>query len=110
MKKTWCSILAAIALAICFSGSALSQETTGSIVGTVKDSSGGAVAGATVTVSDATKNVTVRTATTNADGEFTLPNLLVSVYNLTIEAPNFKKSLQKDVKIDVGQRRSLDVV
>ena len=110
MKNTWCSILAILALIFCISGLAAAQETTGTIVGTVKDNNGGAVAGATITIADATKNVTVRTTTTNSDGEFTVPNLLVSVYNVTVEAPNFKKYVQKGVKIDVGQRRGVDVV
>src|SRR6478735_5162028 len=81
MKKTWCSILVALALAICFSGLAAAQEITGSIVGTVKDSTGAGVAGATVTVTDPTKNnAVVRTVTTTEDGSFSVPNVAVSTY------------------------------
>ena len=40
------SIFFAIALSICLSGIAFGQEVTGSIVGTVRDSTGAAVAGA----------------------------------------------------------------
>ena len=79
MKKTWCSILVALALAICFSGLAAAQEITGSIVGTVKDSTGAGVAGATVTVTDPTKNnLVVRTVTTTDDGTFS-PSLAWTV-------------------------------
>jgi len=111
MKKTWCSILAALALTICFSALASAQEITGSLVGTVKDSSGAAVSGATVTVTDPKKNnQVVRTAVTTDDGTFSVTNLDTVVYTVTVEAANFKKSVNTDVKVDIGQRRSLDVV
>ncbi|HBR56136.1 MAG TPA: hypothetical protein DEA22_01475, partial [Blastocatellia bacterium] len=87
------------------------QEITGSIAGTVSDSAGAVVAGATVTISDpARNNLVVRTVTTNANGEFSAPNLPVSVYTVTIEAPSFKKTVKTDVKLDVGQRRFVSVM
>ena len=56
-------------LTVCAFATVISaQEVTGSINGTVKDASGGAVPGAIVTFSDADKKVVLRTATTNADG------------------------------------------
>ncbi|QYO67482.1 TonB-dependent receptor [Leptolyngbya sp. 7M] len=86
------------------------QEITGTIVGSVRDATGAAVAGATVTISDPSKNnIVVRTVSTNSNGEFTAPNLTVSTYAVTVEAPNFKKLVKTDIKLDVGQRRSVDV-
>ncbi|HEX8367780.1 MAG TPA: TonB-dependent receptor [Pyrinomonadaceae bacterium] len=103
-------MLLAIALLFSFSGLVTAQEVTGSIVGTVRDSSGAAVPGATVTISDPTKdNIAVRTTTTNEDGEFSAPNLVVSTYVVTVEAANFKKSVTTDIKLDLGQRRSVEV-
>src|SRR5262249_49885076 len=110
MKKFWCSLIAALTLAICLSGISFSQEINGSIVGSVKDSNGATIAGATVTITDQSKNTVVRTVTTNDDGLFTVPNVPVSTYSVTVEAPNFKKSVNTDVKVDVGQRRPLDVI
>ena len=110
MKKTWCSILAALTLAFCLSGAAVAQEITGSIVGTVKDASGAAVSGATVTVTDPSKNnVVVRTVVTSDEGTFSVPNVATTTYTVTVEAPNFKKSVNTDVKVDVGQRRNVDI-
>ena len=100
----------AIALSICLSGISFGQEVTGSIVGTVRDTNGAAVAGATVTVSDPAKdNKVVRSTTTNDSGDFSIPNLDSSVYSVTVEAPNFQKSVNTDIKVDVGARRKVDI-
>jgi hypothetical protein len=99
-----------IALAIIFSSNISAQEITGSITGTVRDSSGAVVPGATVTITDASKNnVVVRNLTTSSDGVFSAPNLASGVYTITIEAANFKKFVSTGVKVDVGARRSIDV-
>ncbi|CAN5470491.1 hypothetical protein BH10ACI1_BH10ACI1_07600 [soil metagenome] len=100
----------AFAIICSFKITATAQEITGAIVGTVRDVNGAAVVGATVTISDPLKNdIVVRTITTNQDGEFFAPNLAVSNYRVTVEASNFKKSVNNDVKINIGQRRSVDV-
>jgi hypothetical protein len=88
---------------------AFAQEITGSINGSVKDGAGAAVAGATVTITDAQKNVIVRTVLTNDSGEFSAPNLLSATYDVVVEAPSFKKHAENGVKLDVGQRRSVEV-
>ncbi len=109
-KKTWSSILFALALSICLGSVAFGQEITGSIVGTVRDSSGAVVPGATVQIIDSDKGgIVVRSLTTNNSGEFSAPNLPVSTYSVAVEASNFKKSVQTAIKLDVGQRRSVDI-
>ncbi|HVE59232.1 MAG TPA: carboxypeptidase regulatory-like domain-containing protein [Pyrinomonadaceae bacterium] len=101
-------IAAAMILSLGFSASA--QEVTGTIVGSVRDASGAVVPGATVTIADTQKdNITVRTLTTNDSGEFTAPNLAPGLYQITVTAANFKKTVQTGVKLDVGQRNSVDV-
>jgi Carboxypeptidase regulatory-like domain len=104
-------IFTAIILSLTLSGVANAQEITGSLFGTVRDNTGAVVPGATVTITDPSKgNLVVRTVTTNDDGEFSAPNLNISTYQIAVEAANFKKSLQTDIKLDVGQRRTIDVV
>ncbi|NJM53163.1 MAG: adenylyl cyclase, partial [Blastocatellia bacterium] len=71
---------------------------------------GAIVPGATVTIADQDKgNLVVRTLTTNDNGEFSAPNLAVGTYQITVEAANFKKSVKNSIKIDVGQRRDVDI-
>ena len=85
------------------------QEITATIVGTVKDSSGAVVPGATVNIVDTEKgNLLVRTVTTNENGGYSFPNIPVSIYQIEVEAANFKKSVQSKIKVDLGQRRTVD--
>jgi outer membrane receptor protein involved in Fe transport len=102
-------VLVVCALALCAT-TAFAQETTGSIVGHVTDSTGAAVKGATVTITDADKNIVVRTVTTGDEGEYGVTPLPSGNYTVTVEAPNFKKAVQTAVKVDVGQRRTSDAV
>src|SRR6185503_10143517 len=75
------------------------QEITGNIVGTVKDSSGGSVKGATIIITDEDKNLEVRTIVSGDDGEFAAPQLPSGNYSLTVEATGFKKAKQTDLKL-----------
>ncbi|MBK7599950.1 MAG: carboxypeptidase regulatory-like domain-containing protein [Acidobacteria bacterium] len=86
------------------------QEITGSFVGSVKDSTGAAIAGATVTITDAAKKAVVRLVTTNEEGEFSAPLLQPGVYEISVESPNFKKQVQRNIKLDLNQRRSVDLI
>jgi hypothetical protein len=102
-------VIITAAMIVGFNFTTAAQEITGTIVGTVRDASGAVVPGASVTIADAQKNNSVvRTLTTDDNGSFAAPNLNVSVYTVTVEAPNFKKTVQTDVKLDIGQRRSVD--
>jgi hypothetical protein len=101
-------LIIAAAMILSLSLSSFAQEITGTLVGTVRDTSGAVVPGATVTISDQQKNTVIRTLTSDEEGNFSAPNLNVGVYSITVEAANFKKTVQTDVKLDVGQRRSVD--
>ncbi|MDX6612897.1 MAG: hypothetical protein QOD75_2083 [Blastocatellia bacterium] len=85
------------------------QEVTGTILGTVRDASGAAVQGATVTLTDADKKLVVRTMQTNDSGEYSASNLISGFYDVAIEAPNFKKHLESRVKLDVGEHHPVNV-
>lgn len=102
-------IFALIACLLVFgTATAFAQEITGSIAGTVTDTTGAVVPGATVTITDTDKRIVVRTITTNEEGSFSVPQLPVGNYEVTIEAPSFKKYVETAVKLDVNQRRTVD--
>ena len=102
--------LLALALVFCAGGgSAFAQETSGTINGTVTDTTGAVVKGATITITDEAKGVVVRTVETGDEGVYSAPSLPVGLYRVTIEAAGFKKSEQTNVKLDVNARRTLDV-
>jgi hypothetical protein len=87
---------------------AYSQGATGAITGTVHDPNGAVVSGASVEV---TNNSTgeKRTATTNDQGDFTVPNLPVGSYTLTVNATGFATGTARDVKVSVSFTTDTDV-
>ncbi|MGA9184798.1 MAG: carboxypeptidase-like regulatory domain-containing protein [Candidatus Acidiferrales bacterium] len=93
------------ALAFCvvlfMAGPLLSQSrNTGEIRGTVTDSSGAAVAGATVTLSNIDTGVT-KDFVTNADGIYDTVSTPTGNYNITFTAKGFKKLVRGPVTLQV---------
>jgi hypothetical protein len=94
---------------ICFltSGIAFSQENpTGTLVGRVTDSQGGAIVGAAITVTDMSSGTSV-SARSGEGGEFTVANLSPSVYKVTVEMNNFKTGVFTNITITLGKTYSL---
>jgi hypothetical protein len=94
---------------VSFAGIVSAQEVTGSLNGTVKDATGGVVSGATVTIADSDKKIVLRTTTTNEEGQYSAPNLPSGFYDITVEAPNFKKHIETRLKLNVSDKRTADV-
>src|SRR5260221_2438637 len=72
------------------------QAVYGSIIGTVTDPQGAAVANAKVTVLDQRKG-TSDTTTTNESGNYSVTHLIPDVYTVRVESKGFKITEQKDV-------------
>ncbi len=87
----------------------LAQNISGTITGTVKDSSGAVVSGASVTITNTNQNAVVFTANTNAAGQYTAPFLPVGNYSVAVEAAGFKKAERTAIKLDVGQNLTVDM-
>src|SRR5690348_2072305 len=82
-------------------GSLAAQTFRGTILGTVTDASGAVVSGAKVTV----KNVATgleRTTQTSADGSYTLPELPIGTYSVTVTQSGFQTSITSNVVVDVA--------
>ena len=87
---------------------AFGQVESGTFVGTVRDSSGGVIAGATVTVAEVQTNVLHKT-TTNDQGEYNVSHLNPGVYSIAIEQAGFKTATQSNIKLDINQVVRVDV-
>lgn len=97
-------LLLIAAIAVC---AALGQVTTGTILGTVTDSSGAAVAGATISVLEVNKNTTSRTVTDDT-GTFNVPFLVPGIYTISVEKAGFKKGVQQNLPLEVDQKARAD--
>jgi hypothetical protein len=78
------------------------QLATGTILGVVKDASGGTVAGASITVSNM-ETTQSRTVTTGGDGAYRFPGMPVGHYSVKIEKDGFKTTTQQGLVLDVSQ-------
>jgi hypothetical protein len=86
---------------------ASAQTDTASLSGQVTDPSGGAVAGAAVTLkSKATSSS--RQATSGADGEYQFSLVAPGMYELTVEANGFKEFVTESVQIQVADQSQLN--
>jgi len=85
------------------------QISTATLEGTVTDPSGGIVGGATVVATNLGTQV-ARTVTTTGSGDFTIPNLAIGHYSVTITAPGFKTYTVPDIELQVAQRASVNAV
>jgi hypothetical protein len=85
--KAWLA-LASVAALMAFPAHA--QETSGSISGTITDSTGAAIKGATVTLTNTDRGQDIRTLVTNGSGFYTATSLPLGTYTIKISAAGFK--------------------
>lgn len=100
-------LLAAI-LCLFLTGFLHAQYENGSIVGTIRDSSGAAVSGAIVTITNNATAVASKT-TTNGDGDYEVPSLHVGVYTISASASGFTDAAANNITVSVGGRQRIDL-
>jgi outer membrane receptor protein involved in Fe transport len=101
--------LVVFALTIFAGASTFAQTFRGTILGSVTDSSGAAVPGATVTIKN-TDTGLVRTVTTSEDGSYAAPELPIGTYSVSVEKSGFKLGVVTGIKVEVSSERRADVV
>jgi hypothetical protein len=84
------------------------QTERGAIVGTVTDSNGAAVAGATLTITDIATNVS-QTYKTNTEGLYEAPFLTPGVYKVSATAGGFSTSFNDNVTVSINSRVRVDL-
>ena len=88
---------------------AFSQTVTGRILGTVTDSTGAAIRGAAVTITD-TQRGTTRNLTTDEAGTYVAPNLVPGAYKVRAEAKGFKTVERVNITLEVAEDVAIDLV
>lgn len=83
------------------------QIDTGSIVGVVRDPSGAAIAGATVTLKSNATGVT-RVVSTNEDGSYQFAAIIPGVYSVQAAKQNFESAISSNIEINVQSRPAID--
>jgi hypothetical protein len=83
------------------------QTFRGTILGTVTDPSGAVVPGAKVTVKN-TGTGLERSTETSADGSFSLPELPIGTYTVTVTQSGFQTFVATGVTVDVASDRRVD--
>ena len=82
-------------------------QATGSFAGTVTDKAAAVIAGATVKITSQATGLT-REARTDDSGHYLIPLLPVAFYTIRVEASGFGAAEQKDVRLQVDERRELN--
>jgi hypothetical protein len=99
---------AAILIAVlCAPAFLFAQAVTGYLIGTVTDPSGAPVPGASVSVTNAEKGITVTTKT-NESGNYTQMQLVPGVYQVAVEAPDFRRAVRDNIVVDIGRSTRVD--
>jgi hypothetical protein len=103
------AVVLALALGLPALALAQSQATTGVIEGTVRDESGGAVPGATITLRNAATNFE-RVVTSDSDGRFRGLLLPLGPYRVSVAMTGFGTTVWERLELQVGQTINLPVV
>lgn len=102
-------ILAIVAMALLLIRPGWGQAgTTGTILGTVTDTSGAVVPGASVEVTNVATNATNR-VTTTATGDYTLANLVPGTYKVSAQMNGFSTVVTHDIVLAVAQNARIDL-
>jgi hypothetical protein len=95
-------------VSVCFR-SAQAQTSNGTILGTVTDSSAAVVPNAQVTVKSI-ETGREQSVTTDSAGGYTIPNLQVGNYAITVSAPGYKTTILPTIELQVAQQAKVDAV
>ncbi|HXN95575.1 MAG TPA: carboxypeptidase regulatory-like domain-containing protein, partial [Candidatus Acidoferrales bacterium] len=108
LRKLWLAFLVAIIVLALAPTSGWSQNVYGTIAGTVTDTSGAAVANATVTLTNL-DTAQKRSIETDASGNYTFVNILPGRYKLEGEKTGFKKFVREPIAVQIESGLRLDI-
>jgi Carboxypeptidase regulatory-like domain len=108
MNRKWLAGLGIVAVCLAVISTAVAQSDRGAIAGSVLDSTGAVVGGASVTVKGADTGVIYKTVST-PEGVYRISDIAIGRYDVTVEAQGFKASLQKGVEVQINTVTALNV-
>jgi Carboxypeptidase regulatory-like domain len=109
VRKTMRKIYFLLALLMLVtSGEAFAQGATGTVLGTITDSSGAVLPNVRITVTNTATNVSVHAETSSA-GDYSIPSLNPGSYSVTAESPGFEKSKTNSFVVQVDQKVRIDL-
>ena len=106
MRTRACQTLVVAACLLC-GGVAHAQVARSQFNGTVTDSAGGVLVGATVVATNVETNVESKATTTDA-GVYVIPYLANGVYRIPVTAPGFRPAEASEVTLRAAQTLTLD--
>src|SRR5215510_1220499 len=84
-----------------FAVSVFGQTATGRILGTVSDSTGAVIPGASIIATNVDTKVVYQTLT-NEEGLYQAPLLPIGTYTVSAEVPGFQKAVTKPEKLEIN--------
>ena len=96
-----------LGLFFCAAGAASAQIDTASIVGTVRDASGGILPGVSVVATHVESGVST-SVVTNASGQYVFPSVRVGLYTVSAELSGFRRAVQQNVRLQVQDRAEVN--
>jgi hypothetical protein len=109
MDKKVLQIAFAAALVILAASETSAQTSTATLSGIVRDQQQAVVPGAEVMVTQVETGLK-RKSSSSATGDYTITNLGLGTYTLTVSANGFRPSAFQGIRLDVGQQARVDVV
>src|ERR1700751_1586826 len=96
-----------VAIVIMAAGSLAAQTFRGTILGSVTDPTGAVIAGAQVKVRNVGTGLE-RTTVSGSDGSYSVSELPIGTYEVTVTQPGFQTFVANGVTVDVATERKVD--
>src|SRR5260370_39428014 len=109
MKKLFALFFLLGTILLGFSTPVLGQAVNATLLGTVTDSSGAAVANVKMTITETNTGIS-RGSQTNESGNYVLPDLPPGMYMVTAELPGFKRASRGGIDLLVNTTERVDLV
>lgn len=101
-------VIGFIGCALLAGSSVIAQVDTGTIEGTILDSSGAVIPNAKVSLTNQATNLTATTKS-NASGAYTFTPIRIGEYSVAAEAPGFAKTVRTNLTVNVQQQLTVNL-